>query len=175
MLRTRILTAAVLACILLAGLFLLPPAWGVVAFGAVFTIGAWEWGGFCAPITQGGRAAYAAGMALLLLLCWKWSAQPEHLLLLLGLACLWWVIALAWLILAPSRHTQVLTLLCGPLVLFPLGAEAARARPLRAELMAARQTAPRRWETTLAATSLTFLPYVAIDDEQYSTFLSVAG
>jgi DUF1680 family protein len=73
------------------------------------------------------------------------------------------------------QHPDTVALLCGPLVLFPLGAEAARARPLRAELMAARQTAPRRWETTLAATSLTFLPYVAIDDEQYSTFLSVAG
>jgi phosphatidate cytidylyltransferase len=119
MLRTRILTAAVLACILLAGLFLLPPAWGVVAFGAVFTIGAWEWGGFGAPITRGARAAYTAGIALLLLLAWEWGKQPGHLLLLLGLACLWWIVALAWLIVAPSRHTRVLTLLCGPLVLVP--------------------------------------------------------
>jgi phosphatidate cytidylyltransferase len=120
MLRTRILTAAVLACILLAGLFLLPPAWGVVAFGAAFTVGAWEWGGFGAPITPVARAAYAAAIALLLLLAWKWSAQPEHLLLLLSLACLWWVVALVWLIVAPSRHThRALTLLCGPLVLAP--------------------------------------------------------
>jgi DUF1680 family protein len=73
------------------------------------------------------------------------------------------------------QHPDTVALLCGPLVLFPLGAEAARPRPLRAELTAARQTAPRRWETTRAATSLTFLPYVAIDDEPYSTFLRVAG
>jgi phosphatidate cytidylyltransferase len=119
MLRTRILTACVLACILLAGLFLLPQALGVVAFGAVFTVGAWEWSGFGAPTGQGVRAAYAACIALLLLLVWKWSAAPRHLPLLLGLACLWWVIALAWLIAAPSRHTRVLTLLCGPLVLVP--------------------------------------------------------
>ena len=46
MLRTRIFTAIVLACVLLAGLFLLPAPWAVVAFGAVFTVGAWEWGGF---------------------------------------------------------------------------------------------------------------------------------
>ena len=46
MLRTRILTAAVLACLLLAGLFLLPRPWSVLAFGAVFTIGAFEWGAF---------------------------------------------------------------------------------------------------------------------------------
>src|SRR5258708_40073551 len=45
MLRTRILTAAILACILLAGLFLLPPPWAVVAVGAGFTIGACGGGG----------------------------------------------------------------------------------------------------------------------------------
>ncbi len=119
MLRTRILTAVVLACILLAGLYLLPPALGVAAFGAVFTVGAWEWAGFGAPIGRGIRAAYAAGIALLLLLAWEWSADHSHLLLLLGLACLWWLIALAWLIAAPSRHTRASTLLCGPLVLVP--------------------------------------------------------
>ena len=37
MLRTRILTAAVLACILLAGLFLLSPPWAVLAFGMATT------------------------------------------------------------------------------------------------------------------------------------------
>lgn len=119
MLRTRILTATALACALLAGLYLLPPAWGVVAFGAVFTIGAWEWSGFGAPIHASARAAYAAGIALLLLLAWKWSAQAPHLLLLLTLACVWWFIALSWIILAPSRHARLLTLLCGALVLTP--------------------------------------------------------
>src|SRR6202051_1748427 len=56
MLRTRLLTAAILACILLTGLFLLSPPWAVLAIGAVFTIGAWEWGGFGAVR---GRAAPA--------------------------------------------------------------------------------------------------------------------
>ena len=60
MLRTRILTAAVLACILLAGLFLLSPPWAVLAFGMVFTIGAWEWAGFGALC---GPAARFAGWA----------------------------------------------------------------------------------------------------------------
>ena len=51
MLRTRILTAAVLASLLLAGLFLLSPPWTTLAFGAVFTIGAWEWAAFGATPT----------------------------------------------------------------------------------------------------------------------------
>jgi CDP-diglyceride synthetase len=71
MLSTRILTAAILACILLAGLFLLSPLWAVLAFGAAFTIGAWEWGGFGALRGGVARAAYTAGVALLLLLTWR--------------------------------------------------------------------------------------------------------
>ncbi len=97
MLRTRILTAAILACILLAGLFLLPVPWTVWAIGAAFTIGAWEWSGFGGLRGKAARAAYAAGVALLLILAWRWSAQPAHLLLLLSAACAWWAIALLWL------------------------------------------------------------------------------
>jgi phosphatidate cytidylyltransferase len=118
-LRTRILTAAVLACLLLAGLFLLPPPWPVVAFGAVFTIGAWEWGGFGALRGSASRAAYAAGVALLLFLTWRWSADRANLLLLLAGACLWWLIALLWLSLIPKRHHAILVLACGVPVLVP--------------------------------------------------------
>ena len=126
MLRTRILTAAVLACILLAGLFLLPPAWGVVAFGAVFTIGAWEWAGFGALSGAAARAAYALILAVLMLLAWRWSDAPGHLVVLLGAACVWWLIAFLWLSLAPGRHRSALTLICGPAVLVPAFAALAR-------------------------------------------------
>ena len=87
MLKTRILTAIVLGCSLLAGLFLLPPIWAAAAFGAVFTFGAWEWSGFGGLSGGGARGAYAAAVALLLLLAWKWTDDPRHLLLLLRLAC----------------------------------------------------------------------------------------
>ena len=126
MLRTRILTAAVLACLLLGGLFLLPASWAVFGFGAVFTIGAWEWGGFGALRGIAPRGAYAAGVALLLLLAWRWTADREHLLLLLRAACLWWLIALLWLSLAPSRHRPALALLCGLPVLVPAFVSLAR-------------------------------------------------
>jgi phosphatidate cytidylyltransferase len=119
MLRTRILTAIILACILLAGLFLIPPAWGVPAFAAVFIIGAWEWGGFGALRGPGQRFFYAAAMALLVWVAWRWCADPAHLLLLLGAACVWWVVALLWLSLAPARHNPVLALICGVPVLVP--------------------------------------------------------
>jgi phosphatidate cytidylyltransferase len=119
MLRTRILTAAILACILLAGLFLLSPPWAVLAIGAAFTIGAWEWAGFGALRRRGARAAYAAGVALLLFLAWRWSALPAHLMLLLSAACAWWAIALLWLSWGPPRHHPMLALACGVPVLVP--------------------------------------------------------
>lgn len=119
MLRTRILTAAVLACILLAGLFLLPPPWTVLAFGVVFAIGAWEWSGFGGLRAVAPRIGYAAGISLLMYAAWRWTAVPAHLLLLLGAACAWWALALLWLSLAPARHHPALVLVCGLLVLVP--------------------------------------------------------
>jgi phosphatidate cytidylyltransferase len=119
MLKTRIVTAMVLACVLLAGLLLLPRTWAAAAFGAVFTVGAWEWAGFGGLSGAGPRAAFAAAIALLQFLAWRWSAEPAHLLLLLRLACLWWLIALVWLSVAPARHHPLLALLCGVPVLIP--------------------------------------------------------
>src|SRR6202020_993823 len=67
----------------------------------------------------GTRLAYAGGVALLLLLAWEWTAVPANLLLLLGVACLWWVISLLWLTVAPLQHRPALALLCGVPVLVP--------------------------------------------------------
>ncbi len=119
MLRTRIFTAAVLACILLAGLFFLSPPWAVLAFGAVFTLGAWEWAGFGGLHGFPSRFAYTAGSALLLFLAWRWTADPVRLQLLLGAACVWWAVAFLWLSLAPARHHPALALVCGVAVLAP--------------------------------------------------------
>ena len=119
MLRTRILTAIVLACVLLAGLFLLPAPWAAGAFGAVFTFGAWEWAGFGGLRGTAARAAYAAGVAIALLLAWRWTENPAHLPWLLGAACLWWLCAWLWLWAAPTRHRPLLALLCGLPVLVP--------------------------------------------------------
>jgi phosphatidate cytidylyltransferase len=119
MLRTRVITGCILGALLLLGLFLLPPQGAVLAFGVVFTIGAWEWAGFGAVKSIAGRLAYALGMALLLLLGWRWSGTAPHLQWLLGAACVWWLLALLWLWLAPSRQRPILVLICGALALAP--------------------------------------------------------
>jgi DUF1680 family protein len=75
------------------------------------------------------------------------------------------------------QHPDTVALLCGPLVLFAISGSAGseRPQPRRSELLATRQVAQRRWETSVATASVTFLPYVAIDQEQYSTFVTLAG
>jgi len=73
------------------------------------------------------------------------------------------------------QHPDTVALLAGPLVLFPVDAAGDAARASRAELLAARQVAPRRWQATVGGSSLAFLPYLAIDEEEYSTFLRVSA
>jgi phosphatidate cytidylyltransferase len=119
MLKLRIFTAAILGCVLLVVLFVLAPRWAVLAFGAVWTIGAWEWAGFGGVRGNSARLAYACGIALLLLLSWQWTSDPRHLLVLLSVACVWWGIAFLWLVLAPDRHQPRLALVCGVPVLVP--------------------------------------------------------
>ena len=60
-------------------------------------------------------------------------------------------------------------------MLFPVSMGATRPRPTRAELLAAQQLAPRRWEMRAGATAVSLLPYVEIDAQDYSTFLQLAA
>jgi phosphatidate cytidylyltransferase len=119
MLRTRVITGCVLGALLLLGLFLLPPLWAVLAFGLVFTVGAWEWAGFGALHRPPARAGYTLIVALALLISWRWTETSAHLFILLGGACVWWVIAFFWLMLAPAQHRSTVTLICGLAVLAP--------------------------------------------------------
>ena len=125
------LTACVLGLVLLAGLFWLPAAAARLAFGAVFTIGAWEWAGFGGLDRVIARLAYTACIAALLTLAWRWSADAQNLRVLLSAACVWWAIAFVWICVAPHRQARTLTLFCGVLVLVP--AFTALARLLSAE------------------------------------------
>jgi phosphatidate cytidylyltransferase len=126
LLKLRIFTACVLGCLLLVGVFVLPPRWTVLAFGAVFSFGAWEWAGFGALRGAAARLGYALCIAVLLVLGWIWTDTAAHLMTLMLAACIWWAIAALWLTLAPARHQAALTLLCGVPVLVPAFVAVAR-------------------------------------------------
>ncbi len=69
------------------------------------------------------------------------------------------------------RHPRTVALLCGPLVLFAI----ANTPPLvtSRQLLAARKTGQQNWQVETATAALNMLPFTAISNEQYSTYLLV--
>jgi DUF1680 family protein len=70
-----------------------------------------------------------------------------------------------------SLHPKNVALLCGPLVLFAITDKPPAVT--RRQLLAAQKTGPQNWQVETAAAPLNMLPFTAIADEQYSTYLLV--
>jgi DUF1680 family protein len=70
------------------------------------------------------------------------------------------------------RHRQTVALLFGPLVLFAI----TDAQPVltRAELLAASRSDQQTWQIKTAGGPIQMLPFTAIDEQQYSTYLLLA-
>ena len=69
------------------------------------------------------------------------------------------------------KHSDTVALLSGPLVLFAI----TESQPTltRAQLLAAKKTGLQTWEIATDAGVMKLLPFTAIQDEQYSTYLRV--
>lgn len=69
------------------------------------------------------------------------------------------------------QHPQTVALLCGPLVLFAItdNPPVVTAR----QLLAAKKVGPQKWQVATADGTLDFLPFTAIADQSYSTYLTV--
>jgi uncharacterized protein len=70
-----------------------------------------------------------------------------------------------------ARHPNTVALLCGPLVLFAI-ADVPPAVTAR-QLLAAKKISQQSWQVKTAGRSLNMLPFTAITDQQYSTYLKV--
>lgn len=120
MLRQRILTAIVLAVVLLAVLLGLPPWVSVVVITLLVLAGAWEWSAFLAKARAPAlRVAYVFLIAVLLYGAWQFSASPQGRELILVVAVLWWLAAFLWIALAPQRVTPWAAAAAGVLALVP--------------------------------------------------------
>jgi hypothetical protein len=69
------------------------------------------------------------------------------------------------------RHANTVALLCGPLVLFVIGD--ASPAVTRQQLLAATETEKNNWRAETAGMPLRLMPFTAISDELYSTYLFV--
>ncbi|MGH8298390.1 MAG: phosphatidate cytidylyltransferase [Steroidobacteraceae bacterium] len=118
-LRKRVATAAILIALLLAVLFWLPAAATVGLLTLVVLVGAWEWSAFVKLADPRLRGAYAGFVGLLLPLVWLATRTPAGLEALLGAALLWWLLALAWIVVAPRRVRRWSAGLAGVLSLVP--------------------------------------------------------
>lgn len=88
MLKTRIITALILAPIAIVGIFFLPPLGFALFTGAIITLGAWEWANLSGIEGQGGRVAYAAVVAGVL-----YGLLNVPAVAVLWLALVWWFVS----------------------------------------------------------------------------------
>ncbi|MDX1341880.1 MAG: phosphatidate cytidylyltransferase [Reinekea sp.] len=106
MLLQRVLTAAILAPLMLAGIFLLPDVGFRVFIGLIVALGAWEWANISGVKTQGGRVVVAVVSGLLLLAIHLAIPVASTLWSALILTTLiWWLIASVTVFLYPNKAT----------------------------------------------------------------------
>jgi len=70
------------------------------------------------------------------------------------------------------QHPDIVALMYGPLVLFPLTNTAPSVT--RPQLLAARRAAPKSWQVQTAAGALTLIPFTEITDQAYTTYVRVS-
>ncbi len=70
-----------------------------------------------------------------------------------------------------TQHPETVALMYGPLVLFAITDSAPTVT--RKQLLAVKQAGAQRWQAETAVGPLTMLPFTAIGDEEYSTYLRV--
>ena len=120
MILKRLVTAIVLAAILLSAIAFLPRMWLVGGLGLLFLGGFWEWAGFAGHAAGPRRAPYVLIGALALGLTYVYIFRSDGAAQWILLpAALWWAGALVWVIRYPTPVPQPAIHLAALLVLVP--------------------------------------------------------
>jgi phosphatidate cytidylyltransferase len=127
-LKARILTAVVLAAVILGVVLGLPSQATIALVTLVVALGAWEWSAFLRSGSTAVRAAYVAVVLVLLPLAWFATRDPAMLRALLLATAVWWLVALLWLALAPGAVTAARAAVAGVLSLVPAWVAVSRMR-----------------------------------------------
>lgn len=127
-LQQRLITAVVLAVALVVLVFALPPWVTLLAVVLAILGGAWEWSAFIAVGAKALRVSYVALIGVALGLGWVATDTEAAFSLLLFAACLWWLVALFWVMLGPQRGGPISAAVAGVCALVPAGVALARLR-----------------------------------------------
>lgn len=124
----RIVTATVLAAVLVVVVLWLPRMATVVVLTALVLAGGWEWSAFLRLRSRTGRGLYVAVLAALLPTAWFLTVTAAGRNIFLIVALTWWVAALCWIVFAPRRAAPWSAALAGALALVPAWLGLARLR-----------------------------------------------
>lgn len=130
MLKYRVITALILIPIVIAALFLLPPAAFGLVIIAISGLAGWEWAQFVGWHSQSKRIATGIGFAALLLIIQSLLPDFSHLIDVsiikssLWAGLLWWIAAIVFVISYPNsaniwKNSVPLKLLFGILTIVP--------------------------------------------------------
>ncbi len=120
MLKERVLTAIVLAAVLLGVMLGLSWFATVWLLTVLVLVGAWEWAGFIGKSSPGSRAAFTVAIAIALVASlYLRGSVPNFVVIVITVAVAWWFVAFLWVCLAPGKVTPVTAALAGFLSLVP--------------------------------------------------------
>ena len=119
MLRERVITALILAALVLLVIFMLPHVATMAALALLVVAAAWEWSAFPRFTQHSARLFYVAFVAACVAATWWFGVEREEMGRLIQAALAWWVFALVWVAIAPARVNRVTAAGAGLLVLVP--------------------------------------------------------
>jgi phosphatidate cytidylyltransferase len=119
MLRERVITAVILAALVLLVIFLLPHAATMAALALLVVAAAWEWSAFPRFTQHSARIVYVAIVAACVAGTWWFGVERVEMTRLIQAALIWWLLALVWIAMAPARVNPTTAAGAGLLVLIP--------------------------------------------------------
>jgi phosphatidate cytidylyltransferase len=117
LIKTRVITGALLGVALVATVLFLPTALMAAILGVLWVIGAWEWAGL-ARLAATPRLAYAAACAVGMVAALLWAGADAALAILV-VALAWWVLAFLAVVSYPRKFAMPTVVVVGLIVLLP--------------------------------------------------------
>jgi phosphatidate cytidylyltransferase len=119
MLRQRVITAVILAALVIGAIFWLPTNITAGVITLLVLAGAWEWSAFPGFKHVAARLGYVAGIVLCMVFVWSHGIDSPRAAQLLPAALIWWILAFVWVISMPGHVNRASAALAGVLVLVP--------------------------------------------------------